>query len=107
MKPRIDRTNLKQVTIKAGKIFKFDVNIKGEPAPAVTWFLAEKEVASKDNVEIINVDYNTKLNVTDATRKNSGVYKIVSQFQPLHTDLVLTFVVVVMTSFIRHCGTDP
>lgn len=78
MKPRIDRTNLKQTTLKVGKGFKFDVNIKGEPAPTVTWLLADKQVESQDNVEIINVDYNTKLSVNDARRKNSGIYKIIA-----------------------------
>ena len=78
MKPRIDRTNLKQTTLRAGKVFKFDVNIKGEPPPTVTWLLTNKEVLSAENVEIINVDYNTKINVTDAKRKNSGMYKIVA-----------------------------
>lgn len=76
MKPQIDRTNLKQTTVKAGKVVKFDVNIKGEPAPIVTWFLAEQEVVSQNNVEIVNVEYNTKFTVVDANRKNSGVYKI-------------------------------
>ena len=78
MKPRIDRTNLKQVTLKAGKVFIFDVNVKGEPAAKVTWFMADKEVTTQNNIEVINVDYNTKLNVIDATRKNSGIYKIVN-----------------------------
>jgi len=78
VKPRIDRTNLKQITLKVGKMFKFDVNIKGEPAPTVTWLMAEKEVITENNIEVINVEYNTKLNVIDATRKNSGIYKIVS-----------------------------
>ncbi len=78
VKPQIDRTNLKQTMLKAGKVFKFDVNIKGEPPPTVTWFLVDKEVISQENVEIVNVDYNTKLNVIDAKRKNSGMYKIVA-----------------------------
>lgn len=78
VKPQIDRTNLKQIMIKAGKVFKYDVNIKGEPPPTVTWYLGEKEVLSQENVEIINVDYNTKLNVVDAKRKNSGMYKILA-----------------------------
>ena len=64
--------------LKAGKIFKFDVNIKGEPPPTVTWSLANKEVVTLENVEVINVEYNTKLNVIDAKRKNSGVYKILA-----------------------------
>jgi hypothetical protein len=78
VKPQIDRTTLKQMMLKAGKVFKFDVNIKGEPPPTVTWHLADKEVISQENVEIINIDYNTKLNVVDAKRKNSGMYKIVA-----------------------------
>ena len=78
VKPQIDRANLKQTMLKAGKVFKFDVNIKGEPPPTVTWFLADKEVVSQENVEIVNIDYNTKLNVIDAKRKNSGMYKIVA-----------------------------
>ena len=78
VKPRIDRTNLKQLTVKAGKVFKFDINIKGEPPATVNWFLLEKEVVTQENIEIINVEYNTKLNVIDARRKNSGIYKIVA-----------------------------
>ncbi len=78
MKPKIDRTNLRQTTLRAGKIFKFDVNIKGEPPPTVQWFLKEKEVVTAENVEVVNVEYNTKLNVIDAKRKDSGQYKIVA-----------------------------
>lgn len=31
---------------------------------------------SEGNIEIINVDYNTKLNITNSVRKNTGLYKI-------------------------------
>lgn len=44
VKPRIDRTNLKPIVVRAGKIVKYDVNIRGEPPPTVTWFLVDKEV---------------------------------------------------------------
>lgn len=48
MKPRIDRTNLKTLVVRAGKAIFFDVNVKGEPAPKVQWFqkwkTEEKEV---------------------------------------------------------------
>ncbi|KAI5726324.1 hypothetical protein M8J76_000791 [Diaphorina citri] len=83
LKPRIDRTNLKSIVLKAGKSVKFDVNIKGEPPPEVTWYLVDKEtdqvsekVRSEGNVEIVNVPYNTKLSIVDILRKNSGVYRI-------------------------------
>lgn len=45
MKPRIDRTNLKNIVIRAGKSVKYDVNIRGEPPPDVTWFLVDKPVS--------------------------------------------------------------
>ena len=44
VKPRIDRTNLKQTVVKVGKPVKLDVNIKGEPPPKVVWMFKDKEV---------------------------------------------------------------
>lgn len=43
VKPRIDRTNLKNIVVRAGKIVKFDVNVRGEPPPTVTWIHVQKE----------------------------------------------------------------
>lgn len=45
VKPRIDRTNLKNVVVRAGKMVKYDVNVRGEPPPAITWFLVNREVS--------------------------------------------------------------
>ncbi|KAJ9595175.1 hypothetical protein L9F63_013533, partial [Diploptera punctata] len=72
LKPRIDRTNLKPIVIKAGKMVKYDVNIRGEPPPTVKWLQGDKEIKSEGNIEIINVDYNTKITINDAIRKNSA-----------------------------------
>lgn len=44
VKPRIDRTNLKNIVVRSGKTIKYDVNIRGEPPPTVTWFLVTREV---------------------------------------------------------------
>ncbi|PSN48991.1 hypothetical protein C0J52_03867 [Blattella germanica] len=79
LKPRIDRTNLKPIVVKAGKMVKYDVNIRGEPPPSVKWILVDKEIKSEGNIEIINVDYNTKLTINDAIRKNSGLWKILAE----------------------------
>lgn len=49
MKPRIDRTNLKNIVVRGGKTVKYDVNIKGEPAPTVKWQLVNKEVCMMIN----------------------------------------------------------
>lgn len=78
MRPRIDRTNLKPITVHAGKPIKYDVNVKGEPAPTITWFHLDKEIKTEGNIEIINVDYNTKLNITKSVRKNTGIYRILA-----------------------------
>ena len=40
----IDRTNLVMTKVKAGKPVHFDVNIKGEPPPTVTWILKDEPV---------------------------------------------------------------
>lgn len=74
--PKIDRTNLKNMTIKAGQQFKFDVNVTGEPAPTISWFLNKARLESKDNVTL-DIDTNrTKLSVLLANRKNTGTYVI-------------------------------
>ncbi|XP_058812494.1 twitchin isoform X4 [Topomyia yanbarensis] len=76
LKPRIDRTNLKPIVIRAGKMVHFDVNVKGEPEPEITWILKEKQVFNDDHCEIINQSYNTKFTIKDSLRKHSGVYEI-------------------------------
>lgn len=64
--------------VRAGKPIKYDVNVKGEPAPTITWIQGKDEVKSEGNVEIINVEYNTKLNINSSLRKNTGVWKILA-----------------------------
>lgn len=44
VKPRIDRTNLKPIVIRAGKGCKYDVNVRGEPPPEIKWILQDTEV---------------------------------------------------------------
>jgi hypothetical protein len=45
VKPRIDRTNLKPIVIRAGKMVKYDVNVRGEPPPTIKWILRDQEVS--------------------------------------------------------------
>lgn len=76
MKPQIDRTNLKPLTVKAGLSISLDVNIIGEPPPAVTWYFNGKEITSDEIIKIDNVDYNTKFFVLKAKRNLTGKYTI-------------------------------
>lgn len=68
--------------IRAGKQIKLDVDVRGEPPPAITWYHKEvkpgNEVSSNEHYEIVNVDYNTKFTLNEALRKHTGSYKIVA-----------------------------
>ena len=74
--PKIDRTNLEKVKIKAGQNFSFDVNVVGEPAPVTEWRLKDRKVLTSGLVKVTAEPYNTKLVVRGTTRANSGIYII-------------------------------
>jgi len=77
-KPKIDRKNLVQTTIKAGKAVKIDCDIEGLPVPKVKWYYQQK-VLSEENITIIDVNNNTKLNLLDGKRKQTGMYKVYAE----------------------------
>lgn len=62
--------------VRAGKPIKYDVDVRGEPPPTITWIHIDQEVKPGGNIEITNVDYNTKFNINESIRKNTGLYKI-------------------------------
>lgn len=65
--------------IRAGKPIKYDVNVRGEPAPTITWYQNDQELKPDEvssNCEIKNVPYNTKISIIDTLRKHTGTYKI-------------------------------
>lgn len=76
MKPRIDRTNLKNIVIKVGQMVSFDVDIMGEPPPKVQWRFGQKHIDDGDVYNITNVDYNSKFNLIKGARKDTGKYYI-------------------------------
>lgn len=77
--PKIDRTNLIEVRIKAGQNFSFDVKVSGEPPPTTKWLLGKREVRPTERVKVKHVDYNTSLSVRMATRAESGRYTIIAE----------------------------
>lgn len=79
MPPKIDRTNLNPVRIKAGQSFNFDVNISGEPVPDKKWQLKKKDIKPSGAILIKYSDYNTKLRVSGASREESGTYTIMAE----------------------------
>ncbi|KHN73749.1 Twitchin [Toxocara canis] len=77
--PKIDRSTLQEVRVKAGGVIEFSVNVEGEPNPKIAWFINETPLTSSDHTKIDNnTEHNTKLKTTAATRLDSGMYKIVA-----------------------------
>lgn len=77
--PRIDRTNLIEVKVKAGSNFAFPVSVSGEPVPTTKWLLNKREVRPNDRVKVKHEDYNTLLKVQNATRAESGTYTVTAE----------------------------
>ena len=79
MRPIINREKLQKVTVRAGQFVKFDVDIKGEPPPKVTWRFGGKDLENTPTCNIENVDYNAKITLSDTTRKDTSTYTIIAE----------------------------
>lgn len=77
VKPRIDRSTYKSITIKAGRTHKWAVDVTGEPAPTLTWsWRDDVPLVTTDRIKIENVDYHTDFSIVNAQRKDTGKYKL-------------------------------
>lgn len=75
--PRIDRSTLKNLTLKGGQALRLDVKISGEPVPKKYWLINKARLESGDNdTKIDYEDYRTKVYVQAVTRKHAGPYVI-------------------------------
>lgn len=74
--PRIDRSTLDHVRIKAGQNFSFDVKVTGEPMPTTKWSFRNRELKPSDRIKVVHGEYNTKLVVRMATRADAGTYTL-------------------------------
>lgn len=76
VKPLINRDKLQKVVVRVGQVVKFDVDVRGEPPPTMIWSYGSKPLINGRSVKIENEDYNTKLTLSDNTRKTSGLYSL-------------------------------
>lgn len=79
--PKIDRKNLRKITVKEGEPIYLDVKVSGEPAPDVAWYCHGRPLQVTPVKRVDNVPYNTKLYNDNPERKDSGTYKITAQNQ--------------------------
>lgn len=74
MAPRIDRKNVHDITVSAGSMVKYDIDVSGEPPPTISWILEGRKLESTKHVNITNAEYNTKFVIRDSVREDSGEY---------------------------------
>ena len=76
MPPKIERKHLKDITVSAGEMLKFEGNIIGEPPADVTWKKETDviETTRDKSVVITNVPYNTKLIIRSCQRTDQVSY---------------------------------
>lgn len=73
LKPHIDRTNLKDITIKIGRTLKLEANVAGEPPATVTWHGKDDKLLANDkHITINSPDYFTEFTIENAQRKHAG-----------------------------------
>lgn len=97
MKPRINKVNLKSITIKQGQTATLEAPFAAEPLPTMTWlrdttvnsefkqkkncdlyfcFFFLKELTPDDRIQMTLTDKLAKLVITKAVRADSGRYTI-------------------------------
>lgn len=100
--PKIDRKNLRTITVKQGEPIYLDVNVSGEPAPDVAWFIhGNKPLQATNHRRVENVPYNTKLYNDNPDRKDTGTYKITAQNQ--YGSDSADFKIIVICKYTRNC----
>lgn len=94
--PKIDRAHMKPLKIKAGQMIAYDVPVEGEPPPTCTWSKDGKELRAHGRVKIENPDYNTKFQMRNAERGDSGTYKLRAENPNGHDEATVEVIVVGM-----------
>lgn len=83
--PKIDRTNIKDVTIKAGQNIRYDIKVSGAPAPTNSWFHNKARIED-DNYNIETESHRTKLTVPYANRLHTGTYTLKAENESGHDE---------------------
>lgn len=79
MAPHIDRKNLQQKKIRVGHFLKVEADVKGEPAPTITWTYNGKPLNQPDRIVIEDEEYKTTFILKKAKRGDTGIYKITAK----------------------------
>ncbi|XP_077868412.1 twitchin-like, partial [Saccoglossus kowalevskii] len=76
--PQIDLSNFpKEITVKAGQMFKASAPFSGSPAPEAKWMKDGKEVTPDNTVKVNSTPTESTLINRTAERLDTGVYQLV------------------------------
>lgn len=85
--PKIDRTHIKDVTIKAGQPIRYDIKVSGEPPATKAWLHNKARLNTDDTDYNIDIEsYRTKLAVPFAKRLHSGKYTLKAENESGHDE---------------------
>ena len=76
--PKIDRRNLREMTVREGEPILLDVKVIGEPAPEIEWHLNKRPLKESSTLRVENRKNQTRFMNDDPIRKQSGKYKIIA-----------------------------
>lgn len=94
VKPKIDRSTFKSITIKSGRTHKWSVDVTGEPAPTLTWIWRDNiPLVNTDRIKIENIDYHTDFSITNATRGDTGKYTLKAENRSGKDEETVEFIV--------------
>uniref|UniRef100_A0A0N5A493 non-specific serine/threonine protein kinase n=1 Tax=Parastrongyloides trichosuri TaxID=131310 RepID=A0A0N5A493_PARTI len=74
--PKIDKSSIHEIKVRAGQPFDLDIPVSGEPTPVITWDFEGSPVEESDRMKIVNNEEKTKFIVKRAVRGDTGKYII-------------------------------
>ena len=74
--PRLDKLNLKAVTVKAGQTVNLDASFLAEPEPTGTWSFEGTQITPDDRISFSFDAKGAKLVLLNSKRSDTGKYTI-------------------------------
>ncbi len=76
MAPRVDKLNLKPVTVKAGQTVVIDAVFVAEPEPTAQWAFEETPLAPNERMSMALAPPKANLTILNAKRSDTGKYAV-------------------------------
>lgn len=77
--PKIDRTNIRDITVKAGQHVRLEIKISGEPPPKKMWKFNDQTIEPEGPINVTFEDYRTKLFIAVCKREHAGTLSIFAE----------------------------